>query len=242
MPATAGRGGAMTAEYEGDQAIARALLEDWDGIRARLSERDARDFDILSADLARTQDANRAQMIFRRLVGLLRRSLPPGDPALAPRRLHQAAVAEIDPALQESLEILFAAEQQRASEILHSPDSDAWYDDLPEEVSRALLAAPALDPEEMRRRAHEPDEPHLIRLRRADGTVQLPAFQFDEYGTPLVLVLAINELLGADEDPWGVADWWLGPHGWLPAAPAECLGVEPDERLLAAARVIGEGV
>lgn len=53
-------------------------------------------------------------------------------------------------------------------------------------------------------------------------------------------MLAINAMLGAAADPWGVADWWLGPNLWLDAVPATLLGAGLDEQLLAAASVVGE--
>jgi hypothetical protein len=76
----------------------------------------------------------------------------------------------------------------------------------------------------------------LIRLTRPDGSVHLPAFQLDPNGIPLPLVVSVNEVLDAANDPWGAADWWLGQNAWLGAAPAEVLGQVSAEALLAAAR------
>lgn len=40
-----------------------------------------------------------------------------------------------------------------------------------------------------------------------------PAFQIDVDARRIdPLVQTINRLLGADEDPWGVASWWLSPN------------------------------
>ncbi len=50
------------------------------------------------------------------------------------------------------------------------------------------------------------------------------------------MVVAVNRLLDADDDPWGVADWWLGANAWLDAVPARLLGTPGEHGLLAAAR------
>lgn len=104
-----------------------------------------------------------------------------------------------------------------------------------------LLAAPALTEDDLRDNfGVEATAPELIRLRRRDGTERLPAFQFDGTGRPREVVVAVNRMLGAAEDPWGVADWWLGPNPWLAATPAALLGKGLDGQLLAAASVVGE--
>jgi hypothetical protein len=110
------------------------------------------------------------------------------------------------------------------------PPVDAW-----------LLTADADSPATLRRRGVDPDMPGLIRLPRPDGRVSLPAFQFTSAGKPKPLVLRINELLGADTDPWGVADWWLCPNIWLTGTPADLLGALDDHVMVAAAVAAVEG-
>lgn len=104
-----------------------------------------------------------------------------------------------------------------------------------------IVAAKAYSPAHVRRTGADPDQPGLIRIRRPDGRVSLPAFQFTRAGELKPLVLRINRLLGADDDPWGVADWWLCPNVWLGATPAEVLGAVDDDVLVAAAAVVTEG-
>ena len=121
-------------------------------------------------------------------------------------------------------------------------------DTLSDAIAR-LLSVPAQSAEELRGRGVDPDQPHLIRLDGCDGCdgcddhqgPRLPDFQFDAQGRPLSLVLAVNALLDADADPWGVADWWLGRSAWLERSPAESLGAVPDDVLLALARALVEG-
>jgi hypothetical protein len=108
-------------------------------------------------------------------------------------------------------------------------------------VETWILEAPAVSAVSMVRRGGDPDQPGLIRLLRPDGRVSLPRFQFARGGEPLPLVLRINELLGADDDPWGVADWWLCPNIWLAGTPAHLIGALDDEVLVAAAVVAVAG-
>jgi hypothetical protein len=102
-------------------------------------------------------------------------------------------------------------------------------------AQQRLLEAPALTFEQVRERGGDPDRDDLIRLSPGVGPVRLPAFQFDAEGRPLPVVSAINTLLRAAEDPWGVADWWLGANAWLGAVPADLLGRVDDDVLARAA-------
>ncbi|MGW4339150.1 hypothetical protein ACWEK5_41080 [Rhodococcus koreensis] len=75
------------------------------------------------------------------------------------------------------------------------------------------------------------------------NSYRYPAFQFDEATASVRdTVAAINTALGAADDPWGVASWWLAPSTRLPEGqtPAD-LAADPDpdtgrklERLAAA--------
>jgi hypothetical protein len=105
-------------------------------------------------------------------------------------------------------------------------------------VTERLLAAPALSEQQVREHGTDPADPGLLRLTRADGGHQWPAFQFlpDKGTHPLVRV--INKVLNAAGDPVGVADWWLSPNSWLDGRPSELLGQLPDEALLGAAQAI----
>jgi hypothetical protein len=49
-------------------------------------------------------------------------------------------------------------------------------------------------------------------------------------------------MLGAETDPLGVADWWLGVNPWLDGRPSDLIGDVPDEILLRAARAVTEEV
>lgn len=125
-------------------------------------------------------------------------------------------------------------------DVLGTPPPD------PRELLRAarlrLLAAPALTEAEHAELPSGPDTPAgLIRLRDPERGIRYPRFQF-KAGTaePLPVVRRINELLRADRDPWGAADWWLGGNRWLGGVPADLLGIVPDDDLEhAAAELVG---
>lgn len=76
----------------------------------------------------------------------------------------------------------------------------------------------------------------LLVLER-DGEHLAPAFQFDgESSAPAPGVEEVNRLLGAREDPWGAASWWLTPHAALHAIPADALRAGAADTVTAAAR------
>lgn len=65
----------------------------------------------------------------------------------------------------------------------------------------------------------------LLGLRDRNRYVY-PSFQFDVARHRIVPGVAeVNRLLGAATDPWGVASWWLSPHGGLEGGtrPADLL-------------------
>lgn len=106
-----------------------------------------------------------------------------------------------------------------------------------DDVRERLIRSPAVTADQIRAAGSDPADPLLIRLRSTSGGVTFPAFQFDPAGRPITTVLMVNERLGADDDPWGVADWWLGDNAWLDAVPADLLG-SSDDLLLAAAEAV----
>lgn len=102
-----------------------------------------------------------------------------------------------------------------------------------DDVRERLSGCPALTADQLRSAGADPADAQLIRLESGSGGFRFPAFQFDWAGRPIATVLAVNERLGADDDPWGAADWWLGDNAWLDAVPADLLG-RRDDLLMAA--------
>ncbi len=108
---------------------------------------------------------------------------------------------------------------------------------ISEDVRERLKRSPALSADQVRSGGSDPGQQFLIRLESRRRGLRFPAFQFDPRGRPIDTVLRINECLGADDDPWGVTDWWLGENAWLDAVPAELIGTR-DDLLLAAADAV----
>ena len=129
-----------------------------------------------------------------------------------------------------------------------SADAGPRIDDRPpggqilRDVAARLLGAAALSAEELRGLGLDPDDPDLIRLARADGSYQWPAFQFEPRRSVPDVVRGINRLLGARADPLGVADWWLSRNGWLGDAPYRLVGQIPDDLLRQAAQAVAAEV
>jgi hypothetical protein len=109
-------------------------------------------------------------------------------------------------------------------------------------VTDRLLRAPALTEDEVRLRGADPADPALLRLDRPGGGRQWPSFQFGPDGALLPVVQIVNTLLGAEADPLGVADWWLGANPWLDGQPSDLIGHIPDELVLRAAHAVIEEV
>ena len=86
-----------------------------------------------------------------------------------------------------------------------------------EEAETALGAGTQTEFEEHRHRSQ------LIGLPSQDG-YRYPKFQFDlQQGDIYEVVGEVNELLGADRDPWGAASWWLYPNEFVGDCPANLL-------------------
>jgi hypothetical protein len=77
-----------------------------------------------------------------------------------------------------------------------------------------------------------------------NGKTLYQAFQFDPQARRVrPIVDKLNPALGAKEDPWGVASWWLSESGWLPEGqtPATAAAQGGEEELLERmARPVGQ--
>jgi hypothetical protein len=198
--------------------------EEFDRVRAALNPEECAEFDSLWEELRESrEDLPTAEHIAERLLELRIRTLE-GEPDWGKRLAPLSALDR--PYEAVVLADLFAPRHPVAA--------------LQQQVRRWLLSSPALE----QARAEGLLgiwRPPLIRLPRPDGSAQYPAFQFEPGGTPIQIVLRINELLDASRDPWGAAGWWLGTSLWFPGPPAAMIGAVPDSRLLAAARGAFEG-
>lgn len=78
----------------------------------------------------------------------------------------------------------------------------------------------------------------LLALRRRDGRVVYPAFQFGAHGRPHEALPRILAIVAPHVDPWTIASWFRTPSKLLGgASPARWLELGRDpERVLEAAR------
>ncbi|MGW2547501.1 hypothetical protein ACWC5I_43160 [Kitasatospora sp. NPDC001574] len=203
--------------------VLEALRERWDEVQEFLDEpARARLRELLTAP------SGDPERIARRIVRLLLASVPDGHPvrAVFEDSVRYARGARAEQINREAVLSALAFFGRRPAAAQPPPDADDW-----------LLDAENVTAAEYRAGGHDPADPDLIRLTDRQGTVRLPSFQFDgASGLPLPLVVEVNRLLDADDDPWGVADWWLGANAWLDAVPARLLGTPGEHSLLAAAR------
>lgn len=106
---------------------------------------------------------------------------------------------------------------------------------LPSSEVARLLGANASNREKvnaLRRRSR------LLGLPRDGGRRYLyPAFQVDVARQRLFPEVGeVNELLGAAEDPWGTASWWLSENDRLGGRPMDLVGTEQAPAVAQAAR------
>jgi hypothetical protein len=202
-----------------EDAIA-ALADNWDDVMSRLSADQSAELAGLVVELGGTDRPR----VITRIADIMVEALPRDHVvrrALVRGDLFQRPVT--------NLEMLSRVLSEHANAT----------DNALRVVTTRLLAATALTEEEVRQRGCDPDDPDLIHLDRPDGTRQWPEFQFAPGNGPYPVVREINRLLGAENDPIGVADWWLSRDGWLDDRPSHLIGTIPDERLVSAAAAVG---
>src|SRR5450756_2466665 len=226
-----------------------SLTEHWDDVISRLDAARGQELRNLIAEVGGAGHTGAVIRITQLLVG----ELPPDHPvrrALAKGYLYASGQADW-PAVRQDLlapagAVLAGTTAAGPGNGQDSPGPVADDDETPEgilaEVTDRLLRAPALTEEEVRLRGADPGDPGLIRLDRPDGGQQWPSFQFTRDGGPVRVVRIVNTMLGAETDPLGVADWWLGANPWLDGRPSDLIGDVSDELLLRAARAVTEEV
>ncbi len=217
-----------------DDPLLRAVAQYWDEILELASAAQGDRLRALVSGVAEPDPAEAMAALADELIDIL-----PGDhPVAALLRagvMYSSAVQ--DPPATELAESLV-----RLSLLVLRADRSAWQacpkDDFDRRVQGRLLSLPAITPDEAGPIASA--SAHLIRLPRPGLTWQIPAFQFAETGDPWPVVSEVNQLLGAESDPWGVTCWWVDPHARLGAAPAQLLGTGQDSLLRRAALAVGE--
>jgi hypothetical protein len=222
----------------------RALAESWDDVIGRITGEQGVVLRGLVSELLRSQGVDRRDAALE-IMELLMPVLPVEHPV---RRAFATESAKLDRGsvnwdaaladLRPHLSVTAAAPPLIGPG--GGPGTPDQQEGIRREVERWLLAAPTLGESEVRRRGADPQDRGLIRLRLPGDDVRLPAFQFGADGRPHPVVVTINLLLDAHDDPWGVADWWLGGNAWIGAVPADVIGSVDDQVLIEAARAVFE--
>lgn len=120
--------------------------------------------------------------------------------------------------------------------------------DLREALTEQILSWPTLEANDVYQRLLADAEPFRLRSELiglpVEGKFVYPEFQFHSDASNLrEEVKAVNQELGAVDDPWGVADWWLSENEWLDTRPVDLLEHRRAySKLLAAARAATEEV
>jgi hypothetical protein len=210
----------------------RALADHWQDVRGRLSPADFGRLTELVSNFTDEAIPTRSPAAAMAIPRFLHTVLPDGHPVLAALEIEESRlVVEHDPVLLADWLDLSTVMRS----LLLGSDPQPTPQDVARGACRWLLAAPALDESQLRDRGQDPEDPDLIGLERDDGIRQWPAFQFGPDEAGQALVRAVNRILEASDDPWGAADWWLGEHHRLAAAPAELIGSARPHLLIAAA-------
>jgi hypothetical protein len=215
--------------------VVAALAAHWDDTVRHLSSRDLALVDEAIHRIEVGRGDRDAAVAAADLTGILAARLPNGHPVLAaiaanPRLAGTPADWARVAGFLQAIPVPEIQLADRAG-VSGEPGLAAGQD-----PDARLLAAPALSAPEVREQGGDPDRADLIRLLPGGGAIQLPSFQFGLDGQPVPVVLAINRLLEVAEDPWGVADWWLGRNAWLDGIPADLLGRVDDALLVLAAQ------
>jgi len=201
-----------------------ALARDWDSVIAECDDNTRLDLRKLVIELADAPDDDTRNRMSQAIAALLFATLPAQHPVV--RLGNRLATARSSPL---SLRQLSSMVRMRVVE------------QAPWSARDRILSADWENARTLRDRGVDPDLPELIRLTRTDGSFAVPSFQFTEDGRPRDVVLRINQLLRAHDDPWGVADWWLSGNIWLHEVPIALLGGPGEERLMDAATAAVEG-
>jgi len=207
------------------QHIIDALVADWERVNDLIGEGGRARLRALITELRVADTPVVRAKVAQAITRLLGETLPHHDPIFA-----DAGVRYAD-----------AGEQADLDRALVALSGDARLYGRPRSAKERILTHEWVSAADLRERGHTPDAFGVIKLHRDDGSASVPLFQFDETGAPLEVVLRVNWLLRAHEDPWGAADWWLSANAWLGQPPFTLIGRTPDDLLVAAAVAVTEG-
>lgn len=207
------------------------LVQDWPGIRKRLTDRTRQLVQDRIVELASEPIPELITGKAGQLCVLIGNELPPVHPFRV--ALTEGGTRFLRPDTDATaLADWFSTRETLLSLIRRRDIARVTTEEVQEQAEAWLLAADSVSESELLARGVDPGAADLIQLEGHDGRARWPAFQF---GDRAELIRAINGILDAADDPWGAADWWLGRHARLGGVPAKLLGEIDDQVLLDAA-------
>ena len=196
------------------------LNQQWPDIRTSLASAEATRLDELVVALASEANPVQSEEYGHEISDMLSRSLPREHP------FRRALAQETPRSLATTNDPVALSEWQDLSESLDAhvdrPNRPPRRSEVASRARDWLLNVPTFKEPDLRIPRSVLYGPGLIRLDDAFGNLHWPAFQFADR-QPRPEVVAINQLFDADDDPWGVADWWLGVHRLIGEPPVALL-------------------
>jgi hypothetical protein len=169
------------------------------------------------------------RLISPSVSSLLRSSLASGDVRAA--LVGERAITELDDEILTSDDVLRIARVQGEAEA-----SILRHEMLEASTLARLLGSTSANPREFARSVRMRGD--VVGLPRPGGYL-FPAFQVNRARREVwPIVIELNRLLGAREDPWAVASWWFTRDSRLGAEPYRLMSdpARADDLRLAAAR------
>ncbi|GAB3680134.1 hypothetical protein GCM10027589_50300 [Actinocorallia lasiicapitis] len=201
------------------------LADDWTAVRARFPSEQGAELDFLVGLLADEGDDAERRALGRRVADLLRAVLPKDHPIRVELRRGDRSTA-LQPEWRATTERLgHGRDPARTTQEKVAAALRARYDRV------AMLVRPVRELDRYR--------PWAICFPDGD-LVRLPAFQFRDFPEPWPVVVEVNGLLDAADDPRGVLDWWGSRNARCGGSPpADLIGTDPAP-IVAAARALVE--
>jgi hypothetical protein len=210
-----------------DDAL-NVILSEWDDIEPLLTVSELTTLASVSRETMRGRGWGRASVVF----DIISAALPAGHAAWPALQSRPGPAWRSFPAGPPDLELIGRAERALASPWAAA---DAEADSLAEE-SQAMVLRHGTAPGGI---AEDGSDRWLA--VRSNGQMLYPLFQFAS-AEPYRQHDTVGRLMrqvGAADDPWGAAAWWLTPNAWLSAIPADLLGTSREPEIAYAADQLG---
>jgi hypothetical protein len=180
-------------------------------------------------ELLALEQSTATRITFKEMAGaarahrLSRRRVPKVVDLAQAGRLSRLSVDDLQALRQRISSVLQEKQVDLLASRVRRNIRDVWREELLSSSEAARwLGSDADNPRELARRLRERSALLGIPGRRGYG---YPAFQIDQDRRRIhPEVEAVNRLLNAAGDPWGVASWWISRSGQLGVRPVDLVG------------------